>query len=234
MKRRWWATTLAIALGASLAVAAPGRAEPAGSADPDAVVVAPASTLPVVYRVDTNDPVVFITIDDGIVRSRDALKWLQRKRLPVTSFLTTSVARGHYRYFEKMSARGSLQNHTVSHPAFDTFGGSLTGQICPVQREIGDRTGTQPWMLRPPYGAGPRLSRVHQAAASCGITHIVMWDAVVDRGRLTTWNGRQLSRGSIMLLHYTPNLKQDLRVAYRAARDQGFTVAALEDYLPGP
>lgn len=234
MKRRWWATTLAIALGASLAVAAPGRAEPAGPTASDAVVVAPASTLPVVYRVDTNDPVVFITIDDGIVRSRDALKWLQRKRLPVTSFLTTSVARGHYRYFEKMSARGSLQNHTVSHPAFDTYGGSLTGQICPVQREIGDRTGTQPWMLRPPYGAGARLSRVHQAAASCGITHIVMWDAVVDRGRLTTWNGQQLSRGSIMLLHYTPNLKTDLRVAYRAARDQGFTVAALEDYLPAP
>jgi peptidoglycan/xylan/chitin deacetylase (PgdA/CDA1 family) len=177
---------------------------------------------------------VFITIDDGIVRSKDALKWVQRRRLPVTSFLTTSVADGHYGYFTKISARGSLQNHTVSHPAFDTFGGDLRTQICPVQQRLAERTGTRPWLLRPPYGAGARLSRVHLAAASCGISHIVMWDAVVDRGRLTTWNGQQLSRGSIILLHYGPNLKAELRLAVNSARAQGLQVAALEDYLRKP
>ncbi len=187
--------------------------------------------LPVVYRVNTDDPVVFLTVDDGIVHSREARDWVRRKKIPVTSFVTLNVADGHLRYFAKISKHGSVQNHTVSHPAFDTYYGDLRRQICPVQDRLADRLGTRPWMLRPPYGAGARLARVHAAASSCGIRHIVMWDAVVDRGRLTTWNGQRLSRGSIILLHFGPNLKSELRLAVKAARAQGLKVAALEDYL---
>lgn len=210
-------------------LAAPSRA------DAEATIVAPASsTLPVVYRVNTDDPVVFLTVDDGIVRSHDARNWVRRKKIPVTSFVTLNVADGHLRYFARMSKHGSVQNHTVSHPAFDTYSGDLRRQICPVQDRLADRLGTRPWMLRPPYGAGARLARVHAAASSCGIRHIVMWDAVVDRGRLTTWNGQRLSRGSIILLHFGPNLKSELRLAVRAARAQGLTVAPLEEYLRAP
>lgn len=233
-------------LSASLVMSAmvmPTRAEPStrnvGVADGagaggESTVQPASSMLPVVYRVDTDDPVVFLTVDDGIVRSREARDWVRRTKTPVTSFITLSVADGHLRYFAKVSAYGSVQNHTVSHPAFDAYTGDLRRQICPVQDRLGQALGTRPWMLRPPYGAGARLSRVHSAAASCGIRHIVMWDAVIDRGRLTTWNGQQLSRGSIILLHFGPNLKAELRQAVKAARAQGLRVAALEDYLRPP
>lgn len=223
------AVVFALAFTMTLVLAVPAAPS---RADTEPVIVTPTASLPVVYRVDTNDPVVFITVDDGIVRSREARDWLRRKKLPVTSFLTLSVTEGNLGYFERISAYGSVQNHTVSHPAFDTYSGDLRRQICPVQDRFAERFGTRPWMLRPPYGAGARLSRVHAAASACGIRHIVMWDAVIDRGRLTTWNGQQLSRGSIILLHYGPNLKSELRLAVRSARAQGLRVAALEDYLP--
>jgi len=209
--------------------------QPLLAANEPATVLSPASAmLPVVYRVNTDDPVVFLTVDDGIVRSREARDWVRRKKIPVTSFVTLNVADGHLGYFAKISKHGSVQNHTVSHPAFDTYPGDLRRQICPVQDRLTDRLGTRPWMLRPPYGAGARLARVHAAASSCGIRHMVMWDAVVDRGRLTTWNGQRLSRGSIILLHFGPNLKAELRLAVKAARAQGLKVAALEDYLRAP
>ena len=192
------------------------------------------ATLPIVYRVDTDDPVVFLTIDDGIITPTDARDWVRRGRLPITSFLTSSVIRGRQEYFAAISRRGSVQNHTVSHPSLDTFRGDLRTQICPLQSRYRTDFGERPWMLRPPYGAGARLSRVHDAARDCGITHIVMWDAVVDRGVLTTWNGQRLSRGSIILMHYSARLLTDLQVAVRAARDQGLQIAALEDYLPAP
>ncbi len=220
---------VAVALVLAL-LAAPSRADAEAT-----ISVTPASSmLPVIYRVNTDDPVVFLTVDDGIVRSRDARDWVRRKKIPVTSFVTLNVADGHLGYFGRMSAYGSVQNHTVNHPAFDTYGADLRTQICPVQDRLTERFGTRPWMLRPPYGAGARLARVHAAASSCGIQHIVMWDAVVDRGRLSTWNGQRLSRGSIILLHYGPNLKSELRLAVRAARAQGLKVAALKDYLRPP
>lgn len=196
--------------------------------------VAHAGALPVSSQVATPDPVVFLTVDDGIVRSAGALDYVEKKRLPITSFLTLSEVPGHAPYFRRISRWGSIQNHTTTHRNFSDPATRLHDQICPVQKDYGRRFGVTPWMLRPPYGEGARLPDVHRVAAKCGITDIVMWDALVDGGPLITSDGGPLRPGSIILLHYTHSLERDLRVAVKAARAQGLVPADLADYLTAP
>jgi len=193
-----------------------------------------AADVSVTYQVKTKDPVVFITIDDGIVTPRTALEYVEKHRLPVTSFLTSSqVTESKVRYFTRISRWGSIQNHTTTHASLDTSdAGVIKRQVCPVQVDYRRTFGTKPWMLRPPYGAGPRGATLAAVAARCKVTDIVMWDALVENGRLETWNGGRLVPGSIILLHYTANLAWDLKVAVTAARTQGYRIGNLADYLP--
>ena len=229
MKRlgRYVAMAASAAIAGSIAV----LAAPTGVAAPMQVR---ASDVTVTYQIKTKDPVVFITIDDGIVTSRAALDYVEKHRLPVTSFLTSSqVTEGKVGYFARISRWGSIQNHTTTHASLDTSDSSLIKrQVCPVQVDYRRTFGTKPWMLRPPYGAGPRGAQLAAVAARCHISDIVMWDALVENGRLETWNGGRLVPGSIILLHYTSNLAWDLKVAVTAARSQGYRIANLADYLP--
>jgi peptidoglycan/xylan/chitin deacetylase (PgdA/CDA1 family) len=197
---------------------------------------AQAQVLPITYRVDTKDPVVFITIDDGIITPSSALDYVEQQRIPITSFLTSSqVAGSKVRYFERISQWGSIQNHTTTHASLATGdAGLIKRQVCPVQVDFRRTFGDKPWMLRPPYGAGPSGWTLHDVVRRCRITDIVMWDAVVDQGRLTTRYGDGLKPGSVILLHYTGNLATDLKVAVSAARARGLTPANLADYLKGP
>lgn len=199
-------------------------------------VPAQAQALPITYRVETKDPVVFITIDDGIVTPQAALDYVEKHRIPITSFLTSSQVTGSkVRYFERISRWGSVQNHTTTHASLATSdAGLIKRQVCPVQVDYRRTFGDKPWMLRPPYGAGPSGSTLHDVARRCKITDIVMWDAVVDQGRLTTRYGGGLQPGSVILLHFTGNLAADLKVAVSAARAQGLRPADLGDYLLSP
>ena len=204
----------------ALAVAAPAQAQ----------------ALQVTYRVDTKDPVVFITVDDGIITPQAALDYVEKHRIPITSFLTSSqVTDAKVRYFERISRWGSIQNHTTTHASLATSdAGLIKRQVCPVQVDYRRTFGDKPWMLRPPYGAGPSGSTLHDVARRCKLTDIVMWDAVVEQGRLTTRYGGGLQPGSVILLHFTGNLAVDLKVAVSAARAQGLKPANLGDYLRSP
>jgi peptidoglycan/xylan/chitin deacetylase (PgdA/CDA1 family) len=197
---------------------------------------AQAQALPVTYRVDTKDPVVFITIDDGIVPSAAGLAYVQKHRIPITSFLTSSqVTDTKVRYFERISQWGSIQNHTTTHASLATSNAALIkSQVCPVQVEFRRTFGTKPWMLRPPYGAGPDGAVLHDVVRRCKITDIVMWDTVVEQGRISYRYGDGLKPGSIILLHYSANLAVDLKVAVSAARARGLKPANLADYLTAP
>ena len=192
--------------------------------------------LPVTYQVKTSQDVVFITIDDGIVTPKAALDYVEKHRLPITSFLTSSqVTSSKAKYFARMSQWGSIQNHTTTHAVLNTSdSGLIHNQVCPVQITYRKEFGVKPWMLRPPYGAGPRNMTMQSVVNECGINRIVMWDAVVDNGHLTTWNGGRLVPGSVILLHYTANLAWDLKVAVSAARSQGYHLGNLADYLSPP
>ena len=198
--------------------------------------LARAQALPVTYRVDTKDPVVFITIDDGIVTSHSGLDYVEKHRIPITSFLTSAqVTDSKARYFERISRWGSVQNHTTTHASLATSDAALIkSQVCPVQVDFRRTFGTKPWMLRPPYGAGPDGHTLQEVVRRCHITDIVMWDTVVEQGRISYRYGDGLKPGSVILLHYSANLAVDLKVAVSAARARGLRPADLADYLTAP
>jgi peptidoglycan/xylan/chitin deacetylase (PgdA/CDA1 family) len=201
-----------------------------------AAPVASAQAMPVTYRVETKDPVVFITIDDGIVASKAGLDYVEKHRIPITSFLTSSqVTDSKLRYFERISKWGSVQNHTTTHASLATSdAGLIKSQVCPVQVDFRRTFGTKPWMLRPPYGAGPDGHVLHDVARNCHITDIVMWDTVVEQGRISYRFGDGLKPGSVILLHYSANVAADLKVAVTAARARGLKPANLAEYLTPP
>ena len=198
--------------------------------------VANAQAMPVTYRVETKDPVVFITIDDGIVASKAGLEYVEKHRIPITSFLTSSqVTDIKVRYFDRISKWGSVQNHTTTHASLDTGdAGLIKRQVCPVQIDYRRTFGMKPWMLRPPYGAGPSGATLHNVVRACKIANIVMWDTVVEQGRLSYRYGDGLQPGSVILLHYTANLAVDLKAAVSAARARGLKPANLAEYLTPP
>jgi peptidoglycan/xylan/chitin deacetylase (PgdA/CDA1 family) len=189
--------------------------------------------MAVAFRLTTVDPVVFITIDDGVYKDPRGLRYVERTSLPVTAFLSAWTVKNRAAYFTRITRWGSIQNHSATHASLARSTTDLEHEICYAQRALTKDFGSAPWMLRPPYGAGYSRQETQVTAARCGISEFVMWDAVVDKGRLVDV-GNGLHPGSVVLLHFTPHLERDLRAAVRAARHAGLHPADLADYLPAP
>jgi peptidoglycan/xylan/chitin deacetylase (PgdA/CDA1 family) len=195
--------------------------------------IAHAADLEPIYRIKTNDKVAFLTIDDGWQKSSAVRDRIEAQQIPITSFVTTQAIGNRAPYFERISRWGSIQNHSVSHKRFGASTTNVRQEICGAQRRIARTFGTQPWMLRPPYGDAAHSPRVRSIARSCGITHIVMWDALVWNGR-PSFRNKGLQPGSIILLHFNQYLEKDLAVALRLMKKAGLEPANLGDYLQVP
>ncbi|WP_435284318.1 polysaccharide deacetylase family protein [Streptomyces koelreuteriae] len=197
----------------------------------------PARLPPVVDRVRTRDPVVFLTYDDGIERDPAFAGLVRERRLPVTLFLTDSVAGPGYGRLARLRAVGvSLQNHTLDHPALR--GLPYAGQraeICGQQHKLRIRFGIRPHLFRPPYGTYDRATL--RAAADCGITALVLWRASLSAdGELTYPHGEpRLHPGDIISVPSTPteSLSPTARTVrlLREIEGRGLRVGRLEDYL---
>jgi peptidoglycan/xylan/chitin deacetylase (PgdA/CDA1 family) len=187
--------------------------------------------MAVSFAVRSADPVAFITIDDGVTKDMRGLRFVEENRLPVTAFVSAWTVKDRARYFQRITRWGSVQNHSATHASLARSATDLDHEICYSQRALARSFGARPWMLRPPYGAGYSRQETQVTAARCGISEFVMWDAVVEDGRLTEV-GNGLRPGAIVLLHFTPRLEEDLRAAVKAMRKAGLAPADLAEYLP--
>lgn len=197
-----------------------------------AVVATATGCLPeTVSRVPTRDPVVFFTIDDGIVRDPAVLDFLRTNDIPVTLFVNPGQVAQDPDYFQAFHDLGdSMQDHTVNHPSLDRLPvGDQQAEICGPMGDYAGRYGQTPWMLRPPYGNYNLGTRV--AAQVCGIRYLVLWRVVVSQGRITTWGG-PIEAGDIIIFHFDNQLLSNLKLAWYVAALQGLHPARLEDYLP--
>lgn len=196
------------------------------------------ANLPREFYVRTKDKVFFITIDDGWTKSAAALDYVRKNRLPVTVFLTNTAFQGEVQYFKDITAYGgSVENHTMAHPSLPRAS-NLRREICTPQRIYKRKFGAAPTLIRPPYGNGGYdddsvavRSRISRVASSCGLRHIVMWNAVAQNGKVQFDLKRSIRRGDVILFHFTPSLAGDLRKVLRMARDKGLRAAPLTDYL---
>jgi len=189
----------------------------------------------VVSRVVTSDPVVFVTIDDGWTKDPTVLPFLAAHNIRVTAFLIGKVAVRTSPYWDALLSQGGLvEDHTETHPflAHRTLE-SQKAEICPPLEDDQRLFGRRPTLFRPPYGSMDRTTVT--AAADCGVSAVVLWDAVVQKGKLRRAVPGPLQRGDIILLHWGPGLAGDLRALVTSLADSGLRSALLEDYLgPSP
>lgn len=186
--------------------------------------------IPVIHRIPTTDPVVFITIDDGVTADPDALTVIRDMKVPVTLFLNQMYLHHNGAYFRQLEDLGAvIESHTTSHanlrgkdPAFQH------AQICDLVPEFESRFGAVPDMFRPPYGNYDPVTL--QEAASCGVRYVLEWSAVGDSGSLVMADG-PLRAGDIILLHFKPGLGLKLRNILSQVQAAGLHPGRLADYL---
>ncbi|MET8164004.1 polysaccharide deacetylase family protein [Streptomyces sp. NPDC005329] len=211
-------------------------------APPDVKPVAPSAAggrVPVISEIPTREKIVFLTFDDGAEKDPEFVTMMRELKIPFTMFLTDSAISADYGYFGKLQALGDgVQNHTLTHPNLRTLGAAAQKQeICGQQTKLKDRYGTMPRLFRPPYGNWNEDTRA--AAASCGVEAIVLWRESMQIKNMQYQRGdKKLHPGDIVLAHFRgpselkgTTMTEMTANLLRHIREQGFTVARLEDYL---
>jgi len=170
---------------------------------------------------------IYITIDDGWTPSAEVLDLMHQTYLPITAFLIANAAKEHLSYWNAfVAAGGMIGDHTVSHPYLTKLTlGQATAQWRQARTALGRWLGQTPAVGRPPYGAFDR--RVEVAAARAGLTALAGWSATMSGNRIETWNGKPLSPGEIVILHWVPGLGRQLTVLLAAIRAQHLNPAPL-------
>lgn len=191
--------------------------------------MAPPGHAPVITRVETTDPVVFVTIDDGFVRAPEVTAVLDELDMPVTLFLVDRPVLDHAGYFGSLPG-AVVESHSRSHA--DLRGmpeDAQRAEICDNADTIGRSLGRAPVLFRPPYGNHDVATQ--RAAAACRMAAIVLWEQSVERGEMRFRSAREIRPGDIILLHFRPELPGELRMVADRVAAAGLRVARLEDYL---
>lgn len=195
--------------------------------------------LEVIQRVETDDPVFFITVDDNVNDRSVAeagLAIIQANRIPITAFLASNYVANDTEYFEAATAYGgSVQNHTVTHPNFATTNADPYTELCGASEALEEQFGYRSWMFRPPFGEPYYTgdpTALESAALQCGINRIVRWSAVMHENEVSYTFGGTLSPGDVVLFHFwDPYFAEGLQQILDIGRANGLTPAPLEDYL---
>ncbi|MEI8322995.1 MAG: polysaccharide deacetylase family protein [Actinomycetes bacterium] len=189
----------------------------------------------VIYHVQTKDPVVFITIDDGSVVTNGLVQLLLKKNIPVTNFVLSEPLKTHWKAFHLIRRPGTtFENHSETHPLMGNL--SLAAQTKEISRASNHARGMYkklPVFFRPPGGS--HNSNTVIAAKKCGIKKIVLWNVEADKGKIVRSGGNPMQRGDIILLHYLNSLESSLKLVLAELKRLGLRPASLRDYLdPAP
>ncbi|MDX3188679.1 polysaccharide deacetylase family protein [Streptomyces sp. MN03-5084-2B] len=188
--------------------------------------------VPLIRRITTDKPYVFLTMDDGAVQDPDALKLMQQNGTHPVLFLNEKYVKGHEAYFKQiLDATGAtLGDHTVNHP-------NLKGkpyefqrkEICDDADDFQKSLGVRPSLFRPPFGNYDQNTL--KAAAACGMRASVLWTAAVNDGVVQFQVGDRLKPGDIVLMHFRKTFKEDYTAFVERAKKDGLTPVPLADFL---
>lgn len=188
---------------------------------------------PVLTRIDTKQPVVFLTIDDGVTKTPEMIRLLAEYDYPASIFLAKDFVKDKPAFFKNFISRGSLvENHTVHHNinmVTEMDYAQQLAEINAMQDYAQQQFGRRPTLFRPPGGAYSVAMR--QAVAAAGLKAIITWEAKANTGQMDYQYGKTLRPGEIVLMHFRPEFAADL-AAFRAAQlAAGLNVVLLEDFL---
>lgn len=190
----------------------------------------PAGPAPAVSRVTTTDPVIFLGIDDGLVRDPAVLDYLAANRMPFTAFLVRGALQADPAFWARARAvGGTVEAHSLEHPNLTKVPADrIRSEVCGSADVVQQVTGVRPTLFRPPYGA--YNDTVRAIASECGFVALVMWKGTTNDGRVDLQEG-VLQPGDILLLHWRADLLVNLQRVKALADARGLRIARLEDYL---
>ncbi|WP_407308919.1 polysaccharide deacetylase family protein [Desulfosporosinus sp. SB140] len=190
------------------------------------------SAADVVWSLPTTASAVFITVDDGWYPSDSVLAIMRTQHVPISAFLIENAVQGHPDFWrEFLAAGGDIENHTLSH--LDLTKAStqeVVNQIETAQKYLSSFSA--PTLFRPPYGDYDQT--VCQAVYQAGIKHVIMWNATMSNNVLQTYNGKPLEPGSIILLHWEPDLSSELQKLLGILKQEHLGLASLPYALNHP
>ncbi|MBW4720229.1 polysaccharide deacetylase family protein [Saccharothrix obliqua] len=195
----------------------------------------PDGLVPVVRRIETDQPHVFITIDDGAVRHPAALELMRSANVRPSLFLNTKHVQEDPAYFKALQDRASAQvhAHTANHPNLQGKPYEFQKQeICGNADYLQQHVGARPRLFRPPFGNYDANTR--RAATDCGFTALVMWTAAVNDGVVQFQAGGKLNAGDVVLMHFRQTFVEDFLAFLERCKRDGLTPVPLEDYLSAP
>lgn len=186
----------------------------------------------VIGKIYTDEPVVFLTIDDGVSDDAEAFYMMYKRGIVATLFLNDNNVKSHYDFFRYWQQFGSvIQNHTISHPHLNGLSyDQQKHEICDNADDMQRAFGKRPELFRSPYGE--TNDSANKAVAACGMKANVWWSTVVQDGKIQYQDGNtKLRNGDIILLHFTPHLHSDLQVIFDQIDKQHLQIGQLEDWL---
>ncbi|MFE0663823.1 polysaccharide deacetylase family protein [Streptomyces sp. NPDC058875] len=198
--------------------------------------------VPVIDRIPlpAGEKTVFLTFDDGAEKDPEFLRMAADLKLPISMFLTDSVASSDYGYFEKLRDNGSastVNNHTLTHPNLRTLSfEAQKKEICGQQDRLEKRFGQRPPLFRPPFGN--YNDDTLRAASECGVSSVLLWRVSMQINNFQYAQGSALQPGDIILAHFrgpaelkgTTEVQMTTRMLQRI-QEQGYRIGRLEDYL---
>lgn len=202
---------------------------------PDYVIPPIADGLaPLLTRIPTARPVVFLGIDDGGNKQPFELQLMQDNDVHASLFLADSFIHRNYAFFAPFAAAGNLiENHSISHRPMPSLSyQDQVREICGEADLQEQQFGRRPILFRPPGGAYNTNTR--RAAATCGMRAVVNWIDTVNSGALQYQLSSHLRAGDIVLMHFRPEFRADMQAFVDAMRAEGLHTELLEDWLrPG-
>lgn len=187
---------------------------------------------PVIRRIATDKPYVFLTIDDGQVRAQEALELMRQAGVQPTLFLNEMYVKGHEDYFKQLQdqAHAVIGNHTVNHPNLKKLAyADQRKEICADSDDFQKAFGQRPTLFRPPFGN--YNDDTLRAAADCGLKAVVLWTAAVNNGVVQFQSGKKLQQGDIVLMHFRKTFVKDFSAFLQRAKQDGLTPVPLVDFL---
>ena len=194
---------------------------------------------PAVCRVDTDEPLVALTFDDGPTRLGvdSILPELERHGARATFFVIGQELRAEPQLGRRIVSSGhELANHSFSHArmvgrASSFYAAELEG----TQREL-RKVGAAASLFRPPYGK--KLWGLPLALRRSGLT-MIMWDVedptTSDPARFASEVVQAARPGSIILLHAMYPANQTARDALPAIlaglQAKGYRVVTAQELL---
>lgn len=187
----------------------------------------------------TDDPVAFISVDDGYDEDPAAAEFVEAGQVPLTAFVTYYAAVSsypptttpHVEYLRRFRTGGhKVECHSKTHTDLATLDAAT--QLADVGKARDwlarpEMFGAVPTLFRPPYGG--YNDDTLAALAAKGFKTCLLWSHAVED--LAADPTLTIRRGEIILCHFTTTLLVDLQLALARIAAAGLSPAWLADYV---